>query len=409
MVDLNTLIINSCRVTDSGNAIQPQIKSDELQEVKEDQNDNELLITQGSFLLLLTELFSRISTDIDGSVDESDVLSKKAEASRDNKEVAGFETDEPVLEYTNPDQLSNDQIIGSVQFNQTLIIKLDPNVALTWIEYEHFEPPLAASLATIDAEQFLSGMEHIALEQTTEQTEFSMSSINEEQKNNSDINELSQNDSSPEHEESFFQKLNHINMDSFEEALTETPEMIQSVIEKNVRMVSQTLEHSQSILQPELINNQLNQSTPESIKPKTLDIPVPLSDAQWADKFSEHIVWLGHQGIKSAIIKINPEDLGPLEISVKVVKESASVNITSHSGHVRDIVDQALPRLREMMAEQGLDLTEVTYETGTSTDSRQSDHQNNDTKNEMMFDVEEGTLVTSLTKSPPKGLIDYFA
>lgn len=409
MVDLNTLILNSCRVTDSGNAIQPQIKSDELQELKEEQNDNELLITQGSFILLLTELFSKISPDIDGSVDESDVLNKKSEAQSDSKVVASFETNEPVLEYISPDQLQNDQITGSVQFNQTPIIKLDPNVALTWIEYEHFEPPLAASLATIDAEQFLSGMEDIALEQTTEQTKVVMPFINEEQKTDSDINELSQNDVSPKHEESFFQKLNNINMDSFEETLTEAPEMIQSILEKSVRTVGQTLEHSQSTVQPELINNQLNQSTPESIKPKTLDIPVPLSDAQWADKFSEHIVWLGHQGIKSAIIKINPDDLGPLEISVKVVKESASVNITSHSGHVRDIVDQALPRLREMMADQGLDLTEVTYETGTSADSRQSDHQNNDTKNEMMFDVEEGTLVTSLTKRLPKGLIDYFA
>jgi flagellar hook-length control protein FliK len=408
MLDMNTLILNSCKVTDSGNTIQPQIKSDELQEFKEEQNDNELLITQGSFILLLTELFSRISTDMEGSIEESDVLNKKSEASNDRKVISNFETDEPVLEYISPEQLQSDQITGSVQFNQTPIIKLDPNVALTWIEYEHFEPPLAASLTNIDADQILSGMEHIAVEQTNEQTKFAMSFINEEQKSDPDINELSQNDASPEHEESFFQKLNHIDMDSVE-TLTEAPEMIKSIIEKSVRTVGQTLENSQSTVQSDLINNQLNQSIPESIKPKTLDITVPLSDAQWADKFSEHIVWLGHQGIKSAIIKINPEDLGPLEISVKVVKESASVNITSHSGHVRDIVDQALPRLREMMADQGLDLTEVTYETGTSADSRQSDHQNNDTKNEMMFDAEEGTLVTSLTKRPPKGLIDYFA
>lgn len=118
---------------------------------------------------------------------------------------------------------------------------------------------------------------------------------------------------------------------------------------------------------------------------------------------------MGHQGVKSAVIKINPEDLGPLEISVKVVKESASVNVISPSSHVHEIVDQALPKLREMMAAQGLDLADVTYGTGTSADSRQSDQQNNGTNQTMTQDVDEGALVTSLKKRPSKGLIDYFA
>ncbi|WBV67690.1 flagellar hook-length control protein FliK [Legionella pneumophila] len=54
--------------------------------------------------------------------------------------------------------------------------------------------------------------------------------------------------------------------------------------------------------------------------------------------------------------------MGPLEINVKVVKDNASVNISTHSVYVKEIVDQAIPRLREMMAQQGINLSEVHME-----------------------------------------------
>ncbi len=46
-----------------------------------------------------------------------------------------------------------------------------------------------------------------------------------------------------------------------------------------------------------------------------------------------------------------------MEISVKMVKDSAVVTINSHSAQVRDSVDQAIPRLRDMMAEQGVNFS----------------------------------------------------
>lgn len=144
---------------------------------------------------------------------------------------------------------------------------------------------------------------------------------------------------------------------------------------------------------------------------KTLDIPLPLNHAQWGDKFAEHIVWLGNNDIKSAVIKINPEELGPLEISVKVVKDSANVNILSHSMHVRDIVDQAIPRLRDMMADQGLNLANVQVSADTRSNNQfAQNNNNNDPHYEASFNEaeEEAQLVTSI-KKPPKGLVDYFA
>lgn len=397
MVDLNTLILNSCRSQDICDTTQPQIDTDDLQEINKDKDDNDLLITQGSFLILLTELFTKAPTET--NTGESEEINSKSveQLASESSLVSSAEVNKPGLEYSSPEQLQNNQITGSVQFNQTPLIKLDNNVALTWIDYEHFEPPLSGS--NIDnAEQFLSGVEDALLNQNKESVKFSVTHTDES----------IENDTLLEYNEFSLQKINSTNTNTFE-LFKETSELIEPAFDRSLQVGGDKSELAQNTLHSGLISNQLNQNMSESVKPKILDISVPISESQWADKFSGHIIWMGHQGVKSAVIKINPEDLGPLEISVKVVKESASVSVISPSSHVHEIVDQALPKLREMMAAQGLDLADVTYVTGTSADSRQSDQQNNGTNQTMAMDVEEGALVTSLKKRPSKGLIDYFA
>lgn len=166
--------------------------------------------------------------------------------------------------------------------------------------------------------------------------------------------------------------------------------------------------HGQGVAQNQNISAQF---THTPIQPKALDIPLPLNHAQWGDKFSEHIVWLGKNDIQSALIKINPEELGPLEISVKVSKDSTSVTILSHSIQARDIVDQALPRLREMMAEQGLNLTDVQVSADQRSSQFSQNSSNQDSQNEYSFgrEAEEEVQMITSAKKPPKGLVDYFA
>ncbi|AWN74354.1 flagellar hook-length control protein FliK [Legionella anisa] len=142
--------------------------------------------------------------------------------------------------------------------------------------------------------------------------------------------------------------------------------------------------------------------------PKALTIPIEINKPEWAKQFSDHIIWLGQHEVKSALIKINPEDLGPLEISIKVINDSASINITTHSHQIRAIIDQSLPKLQAMMAEQGLNLSEVHIDSDDST--RQSSQQNSSSQEEATLAVEDEKGITPLkNKKAPKGLVDYFA
>lgn len=142
--------------------------------------------------------------------------------------------------------------------------------------------------------------------------------------------------------------------------------------------------------------------------PQSLTIPMEIDKPEWAKQFSEHIIWLGQQEIKSAVIKIHPEDLGPLEINIKVVNDSATVNIITHNDHIRDIVDQSLPRLQAMMAEQGLNLSEVQID--SEANPRQFSQQNNRDQEQLTQPFEEEVGITPLrSKERLKGLVDYFA
>lgn len=148
---------------------------------------------------------------------------------------------------------------------------------------------------------------------------------------------------------------------------------------------------------------------PTAGMPQSLSIPTDIEDSQWSKHFSDQVVWLGQQGMKNAVIKLHPEDLGPLEISIKVVNDSASVTIVSHSQQVRDMVDQTLPRLQEMMAEQGLNLAEVHVD--SEKDARHFERQNSHSQEQLVVDVDDEPMSTAPIKhkTAPQGIIDYFA
>lgn len=107
------------------------------------------------------------------------------------------------------------------------------------------------------------------------------------------------------------------------------------------------------------------------------------------------------------MIKLNPQELGPLEVNIKLVKDVASVNITTHTTQVRDLIEQSLPRLREMMSEQGVNLSQVNIESNSH--QRNPSTQTYEATTSEPENNEEPLLLTSLTPPHNKGIVDYFA
>lgn len=152
-----------------------------------------------------------------------------------------------------------------------------------------------------------------------------------------------------------------------------------------------------------------NTSTPAQTQMQSLNIPVQVSDEGWGDQFNQHIVWLGQQNIKSAQIKLNPPELGPLDITIKIDKQSADLTIQSHSLQVKDALDQALPRLREMMTAQGLNLGEVNIDARSRQQDQQQSQYQAETMPQYESNTEQASEIEVIKGRVSKGLIDYFA
>ena len=91
-----------------------------------------------------------------------------------------------------------------------------------------------------------------------------------------------------------------------------------------------------------------------------LDIQTTVHNPNWGRAMGERIVWLVGQSKQGAEIRLNPPELGPLEVRVAVNQDQqASLVFNTQHSSVRDAIESALPRLREMLADQGLNLVDV--------------------------------------------------
>ncbi|WP_460825147.1 flagellar hook-length control protein FliK, partial [Massilia solisilvae] len=91
----------------------------------------------------------------------------------------------------------------------------------------------------------------------------------------------------------------------------------------------------------------------------------------WDNQVGQKIVWMVAGGEQSASLTLNPPDLGPMQVVLSVTGDQASVAFSSNQQEVRHALENALPRLREMMGESGISLGSATVSTGMP-DGRQA-------------------------------------
>ncbi|HEY0942782.1 MAG TPA: flagellar hook-length control protein FliK [Steroidobacter sp.] len=99
----------------------------------------------------------------------------------------------------------------------------------------------------------------------------------------------------------------------------------------------------------------LRQAEPAHSRP----VHVPVGTAQWADEIGSRMTMMVEQGRHTASLRLSPEHLGPLEVRITVDGDKASVQFGASHVDTRNAIENALPRLREMFASQGLSLADA--------------------------------------------------
>ena len=83
-------------------------------------------------------------------------------------------------------------------------------------------------------------------------------------------------------------------------------------------------------------------------------------DAGWDNALGQKVLWMVSQQQQVAELTLNPPDLGPLQVVLSISNDEASATFVSQHADVRQALEAALPRLKEMMAESGITLNSAT-------------------------------------------------
>ena len=110
------------------------------------------------------------------------------------------------------------------------------------------------------------------------------------------------------------------------------------------------------------------------------DVPAmtkPLSHPEWNQDLGERIVWMNNRGISSAEIRMNPQNMGPITVRIDINQDQATIAFTAQNSDVRTALEASIPKLREMLNSQQLNLADVkvSQQPSTSADSGRSQQQ----------------------------------
>jgi flagellar hook-length control protein FliK len=147
--------------------------------------------------------------------------------------------------------------------------------------------------------------------------------------------------------------------------------------------------------------------------PTQVTINTPVAHEKWGDEFNQKITWLSNQKEQTAELHLNPPQLGPMDVVLKVSGDQATALFTSPHAAVREAVEQALPRLREMLAESGIMLGNATV-SDQAPRGRQGENDNKSGSRTRVGEITEASrAVNQNVRVSPisrhNGIVDTFA
>jgi flagellar hook-length control protein FliK len=95
--------------------------------------------------------------------------------------------------------------------------------------------------------------------------------------------------------------------------------------------------------------------TSNAVTATPLTMPARPDDG-FDDGLGTRIAWMAEQKLGHAEIRLNPENAGPIDVRIQLDGSQVSASFHSANADVRQALEASLPRLREMLGQQGMQL-----------------------------------------------------
>jgi flagellar hook-length control protein FliK len=150
----------------------------------------------------------------------------------------------------------------------------------------------------------------------------------------------------------------------------------------------------------------------------TPTINSPLGTDQWSNEFSQKIVWTCTQQNQVAELHLNPADLGPLNVTLEISNDQLTAQFTSPHIAVREAIENAMPKLREILADNGIMLNNASVSDQSPRDRGTEGYTNQDPRSTKQPEIPSNTgnaksFTNNQTPHLPtrrhNGILDTFA
>lgn len=166
-----------------------------------------------------------------------------------------------------------------------------------------------------------------------------------------------------------------------------------------------------------IMNQSLSVNSSEAVLPA---ITVSPESAQWNSQVGDRINWMVTNNMQRVEIRLDPPELGNLDIRLNMAKDNqASIMVHVTNATAKEAIESAIPRLREMFEQQGLNLADVdvSQQNFQQQQSAFEQFENNDSEHNGLNlnslseseDSDEQILAVTKLNSSSDNLLDIFA
>lgn len=116
------------------------------------------------------------------------------------------------------------------------------------------------------------------------------------------------------------------------------------------------------------VNNLVQASAPSNAAPTSPTPEYALlrnpQDPQFTGELGARVKVLLREGVKEARLQLHPAELGRLQVTINTEGDQARVVFSAETAAARDAIEQSIPRLREMLEQNGLQLAHADVDQG---------------------------------------------
>ncbi|GBU12853.1 flagellar hook-length control protein [Enterobacterales bacterium] len=153
------------------------------------------------------------------------------------------------------------------------------------------------------------------------------------------------------------------------------PDSQQKSTDSSSLMQTLTQVNSAAIAAPATAVSSTPTTTSLVTTPSVPQLNAQLGSPEWQQQLGQQVMMFNRQGQQTAELRLHPQDLGSIQISMKIEDGQAQMHFVSGHSGVRAALEAAMPQLRTSLADSGINLSQSHVSSDTSQWQQQGSQQ----------------------------------